>query len=221
MKRAIIFDLDGTLIDSCGVCVAILSDMIAERGLDHEIDLEEARSFMSRGGEHMVAALLGPASKNSAADLVEFRARYQEKITPAKALFDGVAAGLSELRDSGFTLAICSNKPQLLCEKALQDTGIRNMFSVVVGGSPRLAPKPAPDLLQAAIAQLNVAHTSCIYVGDSELDHAVATAADIPFYFVSYGYADRDWSPPVSQSFDCFTRMSRDLQRAWATVPID
>lgn len=211
MTQAIIFDLDGTLVDSCGVCIAILEDMIADRGLNCAIDRVHARSFMSRGGEKMVAALLGDASRDPAQDLLEFRARYADTPTPTSALFDGVTDGLKQLAILGFELAICSNKPQTLCDKVLIDTGIADMFRTVVGGRPNLAPKPAPDLLECTLQAMQRKAEHCVYVGDSELDHAVAQATGMDFYFLTYGYADADWQPHNCFTFDHFRPLTGAL----------
>lgn len=211
MKQAIIFDLDGTLVDSCGVCISILEDMMADRGIVRSIDPEYARPFLSRGGEPMVAALLGDACRDPEAELVEFRKRYSKVSTPVESLFDGVAAGLHKLCERGFRLAICSNKPQQLCEKVLHDTGIAKHFVAVVGGMAGLAPKPAPDLLDRALRHLDLAAKDCIFVGDSQLDHAVAQRAGMPFYFVTYGYAEPGWSSAESPAYDLFTPLVDDL----------
>lgn len=199
MTTTIIFDLDGTLVDSCSVCTGILQDMITARGHHHVIDADYARGFMSRGGEAMVAALLGPAGLDPALDLREFRERYAETTTCTQALFAGVPEGLSQLAGAGHTMAICSNKPQQLCDKVLSDTGLHEYFAVVVGGRPGIPPKPAPDLLDLALAELRADRAACVYVGDSELDHQTAAARSIPFHFLTYGYADTAWQP-----VDCF-----------------
>ena len=208
MIRQLIFDLDGTLVDSCSICVQILSAMLQDRGSDHCIDLEGARPWMSMGGTSMVAALLGPARLDPEQDIAEFRARYRETTTPPEALFDGVAAGLTHFRDSGFTLSICSNKPQGLCEKVLEDTGLAPYFRVVVGGQPGLLPKPAPDLLTAVSERLGCTPDQCVYVGDSDLDHDVARAAGMAFCFMTYGYAEPFWAPEAGESFDCFPSLT-------------
>jgi len=211
MISDLIFDLDGTLVDSCAICVNILSDMLTERGSDHVIDRIGARAYMSRGGEQMVAALLGSACRDPKADLAEFRARYQETTTPADALFPGVAAGLAQLHGDGFRLSICSNKPQVLCEQVLADTALADLFSVVVGGQAGLRAKPEPDLLDATLKALDTHPRHAIYIGDSELDHAVAHAFDIPFVFMTYGYAEGGELPIGIQRFDCFATMSKSL----------
>ncbi len=207
----IIFDLDGTLVDSCAVCVDILSEILVERGSVRVIDPVGARTYMSRGGLDMVSGLLGDACSDPAADLADFRARYQVRRTPEDTLFPGVADGLAQLREAGLTLSICSNKPQALCEKVLADTGLAEHFVVVVGGQAGLRPKPAPDLLQAVLDRIDHPPEACLFVGDSELDHAVAVAANMPFHFMTYGYAEPGWVLEQGSAFDCFPTMTQAI----------
>jgi phosphoglycolate phosphatase len=206
--RYVVFDLDGTLVDSCGICVSILSAMIADRGAAHVIDPVGARRHMSAGGRDMVATLLGPACLDPDQDLLDFRARYAQYVTPTDSLFPGVKDHLAQLHAMGLELAICSNKPQSLCEKVLADTGLAPYFRVVVGGQPGLAPKPAPDLLTEVSSRLGCAPGECVYVGDSELDHDVAKAAGMAFCFLTYGYAEPLWQPEIGESFDCFPTLA-------------
>lgn len=211
MKSTIIFDLDGTLVDSCSVCVDILQQMIALRGFDHVIDPVHARSFMSRGGEMMVASLLGVAAVDPARDLQEFRELYAHTTTRLDALFEGVSDGLRRLEDCGYILAICSNKPQALCEQVLDDTAIADHFKVVVGGQAGFRPKPEPDLLDRTLDLLEVPAEACVYVGDSELDHQTAAARGVPFHFLTYGYADPVWEPEGCDVHDHFGDLAEAL----------
>lgn len=204
MIRHIIFDLDGTLIDSNIVCVQILSEMLAARGVHDGINPVVARAFMSRGGVDMVAGLLGDACIDPAADLAEFRARYQRHPTPPETVFPGVSQGLRRLRSAGYVLSICSNKPQVLCDQVLAETDLAEHFAVVVGGRAGLRAKPAPDLLDAVLGELGAVPEECLYVGDSELDHAVAQSASMPFHFMTYGYAAADWVPEACATHACF-----------------
>lgn len=213
MRNTIIFDLDGTLVDSCSVCVDILQTMIVARGHDHLIDPVNARGFMSRGGEMMVASLLGAAAVDPAADLKEFREIYARTTTSTDALFSGVSEGLRALADCGYEMAICSNKPQVLCEQVLSDTGIGQYFKVVVGGQPGFRPKPEADLLDHTLHLLGVSATTCVYVGDSELDHETATARAVPFHFLTYGYADPAWEPESCHVHDHFEGLAIALLR--------
>lgn len=206
--RHVIFDLDGTLVDSCAVCVDILSDILIERGSSRSIDPIGARSYMSRGGLDMVTGLLAEASCDPHVDLADFRARYQARRTPVSTLFPGVAKGIQQLHAAGLTLSICSNKPQGLCEKVLEDTGLADYFTVVIGGQPGLRAKPAPDLLDAVLSRLDCAIDECLFVGDSDLDHDVASAIGMSFHFMTYGYAENGWVPQHGLSFDCFSTMA-------------
>jgi phosphoglycolate phosphatase len=206
--RQVIFDLDGTLVDSCIVVVQILSDMLADRGSDHVIDPVSARPWMSLGGAAMVSAILGPACVDAEKDIVEFRARYRETLTSPGALFGGVPEGLKHFRDAGYSLSICSNKPQDLCEQVLRQTGIADMFGTVVGLRPGLRSKPEMDLLHATLDGLRASPSECLYVGDSEIDHEVAAKAGMPFVFMSYGYAKPEYVCE-GESFACFRTMSQ------------
>jgi phosphoglycolate phosphatase len=208
LNQFVIFDLDGTLVDSCDTCIAILTEMLDERGSDHTIDPAVARPFMSRGGVDMISALLGRFCGDPETELADFRSRYQDRVTPNSALFAGVEDSLAKLRDSGFLLAICSNKPQNLCEKVLRDTGIAYLFHTIVGRRPDLPPKPAPHLLTEVLSQLEAEPQNCIFVGDSEIDHLTALSAGIPFLFMTYGYAEEGWWPDDCEIYASFPAMT-------------
>jgi len=204
-KPLLIFDLDGTLIDSNAACVTILGEMLRARGSANIIDEHQATTYMSRGGREMVRALLADACQDPEADLLEFRQRYARHTTSRETLFPGVERGLQALAEAGFLMAICSNKPQALCEKVLSDTGLTPRFQTIVGSRPELPPKPEPDLLDCVLSAHHLARGQGILIGDSEIDYAVARNAGMPFHFLSWGYAEAGWSPPegtVHQSFE-------------------
>jgi phosphoglycolate phosphatase len=203
MRPALIFDLDGTLVDSCAICVEILSDMLRARGSSHAIDPIAARPWMSVGGARMVAALLGPDCGDPDAEIAEFRRLYAVKKTSADTLFAHVATGLQRLAQAGHALAICSNKPQNLVDNVLRDTGLAPLFTSIVGQRPGLRAKPAPDMLNAVLAELDAAPDQGLFIGDSEIDHQVAQEAGMGFLFVTYGYAHADYVAP-KDSYGCF-----------------
>lgn len=215
MYRHVIFDLDGTLVDSARQLIAIVDSMLVDRGSARRIDPVAARVHMSSGGQHLIAALLGEECGDPISELADFRTRYQASPTPPEAMFNGVAAGIVALHAQGLALAICSNKPQHLCEKVLADIGLAPYFSAIVGERQGLRPKPAPDLLDAALAALGSDGSACFYVGDSELDHDVALARKIDFGFMTYGYAAADWKPSSGERFDHFDHLTASiLQKA-------
>ncbi|WP_164852722.1 HAD family hydrolase [Novosphingobium umbonatum] len=209
--NTLIFDLDGTLVDSCAICVAILSDMLADRGSDHVICPVAARPWMSVGGAKMVAALLGPACGDPVEEIAEFRRRYAVKETSPDTLFADVAQGLARLKADGHKLAICSNKPQNLVDNVLRDTGLAPLFTSVVGSRPDVKPKPAPDLLDLVLAQTGAAPRDCLFIGDSEIDHEVAEKAGMPFLFLTHGYAHADYRPDPESSYHSFADLIESI----------
>ncbi len=202
--RAIIFDLDGTLIDSAMLAAGIVNAMLAERGAARLVTPEQARAVMTHEGAQMIAALLASDGGDPTNEIAEFRRHYASRPTPEDCLFAGVRDGIERLHGAGWRLAICSNKPQSLCEKVLGDLALADRFEVIVGGAPRLRAKPAPDLLDRTLDLLALPAAACVYVGDSDLDHAVASAAGVPFLYAGYGYGDPAWSAPGLRHFASF-----------------
>lgn len=184
----LIFDLDGTLIDSVEICVKIANDMLRDRGFAECATIAQGRELVSLGGVEMITALLGRATRNSIDDIAEFRLRYSDRPTPPQSLFRGVPETLSELSKQFKTLSICSNKPQKLCEKVLSDLCIGKFFSAVVGTKEGLKSKPDPHILEVTLDAISGARQSCVYIGDSEIDLALCERAKVPFVYASYGY---------------------------------
>jgi phosphoglycolate phosphatase len=211
MTACVIFDLDGTLVDSQAICVEILNEMLADRGSVRTIHPATARPYLSMGGARMVAALLAEDCGDPEVEIVEFRRRYAERPTPVASLFPGVREGLHALAEAGLRLAICSNKPQHLCDKVLADLGLASLFEIVVGARAGYRAKPATDLLDLTLLHLRRPADDCVYVGDSEVDHAVAVAAEMPFRFMTYGYAEPGWTAAAMIRHDAFPALVTNL----------
>ncbi len=199
-----VLDLDGTLVDSAAHCAAIANAMLADRSADRRVTDQEARRHISAGAETLIAALLGEALVGVEADLAEFRRRYAEVRTPAACLYPGVRDGLAALRSADVGLALCSNKPQALCEKVLSDLGLAEAFRAVVGARAGLPPKPDPAALRAAITEAGGDGVIRCHVGDSAFDHQVAARAGLPFILVTYGYAEPGFEATGAPRADSF-----------------
>jgi phosphoglycolate phosphatase len=221
MKAAqnIIFDLDGTLVDSAPVFVGVLNEMLEERGSRRRVTLDLVRRIASHGGPALVEGALGEDCGELSQEVADFRARYALCHTPLEAMYEGVAEGLQELADAGVKLAICSNKPQHLCEKIIADLKLESTFQVIIGSSPGRQPKPEPELMDLTLARLHATAAQSIYVGDSEVDHALAAATGIRFLFMSYGYADPQWDRTGVVQFSRFADLVQSLKAGRAPAP--
>lgn len=204
MRSHVIFDLDGTLVDTAPLCAAILNDMLGERGSDRRVSAADTRRFLTRGGQQIVAALLAEECGDIDLELAEFRRRYQARPTPQESLFPGVFDGLRELSRLGVRTAICSNKPQVLCDKTVDELGLSSLLHAVVGSRVGMPLKPAVELVHVALAELGAGAEQCLFVGDSEVDWLTAAAVGMPFLFVSYGYAEPGWSAAGVPTAACF-----------------
>lgn len=209
--RHLIFDLDGTLVDSAPLCAGIVNAMLSERGSARRVTAEAARACLTRGGNQTVAALLAGECGEVEAELADFRARYMAMPTPAESLYPGVRDGLERLAAQGARLAICSNKPQALCDKIVADLDLGEIIAAVVGSRPGLALKPAPDLVAVTLDGLGAPPGDCLFVGDSEVDQRTAEAAGIPFLFVAYGYAEPGWRRDGLTAFADFDALAAHL----------
>lgn len=183
---AVVFDLDGTLVDSAPDIMAVANAVLAGVGAA-PITLAQTRSFIGNGApvfvDRMMAARgLAPAGK--APLLAEFLCRYDGQ-NDHVALFPGVAEALDLLARKGHALGICTNKPINATHTLLRHLGIDSRFAIVIGGDSLPQHKPDPAPLHAAFAALGA---PLLYVGDSEVDHATALAAGVPFALFSGGY---------------------------------
>lgn len=210
---AIIFDLDGTLVDSVPHSVSVLNAMLTERGSMRRITASQAWPFASLGGEALIAGLLGAEADEIAVELAEFRRRYASTPTAPECLYPGVRETLAALAGQGIALAICSNKPQNLCEKVLDDLDLASFFRAVVGSAAGLPHKPAPDMLELTLHRLCLPADACILVGDSAVDVALAATCAMPVLFLESGYGDADERVPPHRRFADFVSMAKALRR--------
>jgi len=190
--RHMIFDLDGTLVDSVRITCGVINAMLTDRGIAFSADPAVARAMDAIGGEAMIAAVMGPHCQDPKQEIVEFRTRHAVAATPADLAFPGVAAALAALAAAGIGMAICSNKPQHLCDKILADLGLARHFTAIIGARPDLPRKPAPDGARLALAALGADPAATLYIGDSPVDVATARAAEMPLALVDWGYGFAD-----------------------------
>ncbi len=184
-----IYDLDGTLIDSASVVMSILNQMKQERG-DSPIEKDDLIPWLSLGGESLIINALGVSENEASTYLDDFRARYLLIPTPKNAVFPGVYQVLDCLESAGVSLAICTNKPRKLAEKVLYETGLKNKFSFLSAGGDLPTQKPDPKNLEICLNYYGVSPKEVLFVGDSVIDQALCLALNTPFVHYLPGYDD-------------------------------
>ncbi|TKD17505.1 phosphoglycolate phosphatase [Rhodobacter capsulatus] len=189
MAPALIFDLDGTLIDSAPAIHKVSNDVLMARGYA-ALSLDQIRSFVGQGAPHLVRCLLttagedpeGPLFDAIYADLVT---RYETEVE-GNTLYPDVITALDRLRAMGCPMAITTNKPYKPALAAIAHVGLSDYFQLVIGGDSLPTRKPNPEMVQEAHRVLRRPHA--LYIGDSEIDAQTARNAGLPFVIYTEGY---------------------------------
>ncbi|MCV6545993.1 MAG: phosphoglycolate phosphatase [Cohaesibacter sp.] len=211
MSKAIVFDLDGTLIDSVPDLHQASNRLLQDLGAE-PVSLQTVRGFVGNGVPKLVERLI----KERTLDVKDhayqeaiqcFLAHYNTALHDKTTLYPGVLDCLTRLQDKGFLLGICTNKPERLSRDIITALGLAPFMDCLIGGDSLAVKKPAIEPLVTAFVQLGVAEDALIndafYVGDSEVDAATAKAAKIAFFLFTKGYRKSPISAlPHTAAFD-------------------
>jgi phosphoglycolate phosphatase len=190
----VVFDLDGTLVDTAPDLVATLNTILAREGLP-PVDYDAARNMVGGGARVMVERGFAAAGRVPSTSALEgytrdFIDHYADNIAGASQPFPGVEAALDTLAKHGYQLAVCSNKLAWLSTRLLDALGLSKRFSAICGPDTFGISKPDPEILNRTIARAGAAGAAAVMVGDSLTDIATARAAAIPVIAVDFGYTD-------------------------------
>ena len=190
MEKVIIFDLDGTLINSLGDIHAALNKVLTMRGAT-PLDLTTVRGFIGMGSKNLVmrtlkAQNLPNDAASLAAGLHDFLSIYSAGVAELTYVFEGVKDALIHLCKQNIRLGICTNKPLQPTKIVLDQFGLSDFFHHITCGDQLSSRKPNPEMLYHVMAALGT--DSCLFVGDSEVDRHTATAACQPFALFTKGY---------------------------------
>ena len=184
---SIVFDLDGTLIDSAPDIRNIANRVLSQTGYA-PLSMKETHAFIGNGAvvfvQKMCEARSVPASEQ-ALNLKTFLDLYEGAVDLTKP-YPGVIDALIRLRAKGHRLGICTNKPIAPCRAILTHLKLTDQFDTIIGGDSLTVRKPNPEPLQEAIDQLKGGFA--IYAGDSEVDAETARRANVPFVLFTRGY---------------------------------
>ncbi|WP_294434973.1 HAD family hydrolase [uncultured Victivallis sp.] len=196
MVKLIVFDLDGTLIDSRHDLAGAVNYMRGSMGLE-PLSAERVVSFVGNGIINLVRRSVADAEVDFDEALRRMKRYYADHLVDTTCLYPGVSAGLKELKESGITLAVLSNKPTAASAKILDRLGVAGFFSDIIGGDGNYPLKPEPDALLALQAKYGFDASSCWMFGDHYTDLEAARRAGFRRALARYGFGD-----PREEKFD-------------------
>lgn len=188
--KAVLFDMDGTLLDTLADMAAAVNHILSVHGYPLRT-VEEVRAFVGNGARKLMERALPPDVTGDAFEalLEEYRQWYEAHACVKTAPYPGVSAVLAALHRAGVRCAVVSNKP----DGATRELAARFFPGLPAFGQQDGIPaKPAPDMVYHALAELGVEASAAAYVGDSEVDVALARNAKLPLVAVSWGFRGRE-----------------------------
>ncbi|MCM1108360.1 MAG: HAD-IIIA family hydrolase [Clostridium sp.] len=196
MKRnitTVIFDLDGTLLDTLQDLADSANHALCANGLP-ERTVEEVRTFVGNGVRLLMERAVpgGAGHPQFEKIFADFKAHYMHNCRNKTGLYPGINRLLHELKQRGYRLAIVSNKLQSGVTE-LYRAYFRDTVDVAIGERPELRRKPAPDMVELALRELGCDRAEAVYVGDSEVDVETARQAGLPCLSVLWGFRHRDF----------------------------
>lgn len=193
-KPTVVFDLDGTLVDTAPDLVATLNTILSGVGLP-PVEFAAARNMVGGGARMMLERGLAADARSFPPAEVDrlvkdFIAHYAEHIADNSRPFAGVEAALEDLASRGFQLAVCTNKLEWLARRLLDRLGLTRHLSAICGPDTFGVSKPDRNILLGTIGRAAGAPRRSVMVGDSGTDIATARAAMIPIIAVDFGYSE-------------------------------
>lgn len=192
--RTLVFDLDGTLVDTAPDLISALNYVLDREGLA-PVPLAKARNLIGAGARKLIER--GLELEDRAIDVdglnrltKDFVAYYAEHIADASRPFEGLETALDDLEAQGFRFAVCTNKLEWLSKLLLDKLGLSKRFAAICGADTFGVSKPDPVILQQTLARAGGALAGAIMVGDAGPDVGVARRAGIPVIGVEFGYTD-------------------------------
>ena len=201
--RAVLFDMDGTLLDSAPDFIAICHAMRTERGLEPVAD-KLIRDNVSGGARAMVAANFNMSVDDDGFEALrlEFLERYQNHCAVLTRPFDGIGQLLNEIEQAKMIWGVATNKPVRYAEPIMQQLSLAERSAVLVCPDHVSRSKPDPEMILLACEKMGVAPSATLFVGDDERDIEAGRAAGCKTAAVSYGYIHpqdnpRNWGADV------------------------
>ena len=192
--RTVVFDLDGTLVDTAPDLISALNFILDREGMP-PVPLQSARTMIGAGARRLIERGLELEGRSATvADIIrltgDFIDYYAAHIADASRPFDGLEAALDDLAARGYRFAVCTNKLEWLSKLLLDRLGLSGRFSAICGADTFGVSKPDPAILQQTVARAGGQLSAAIMVGDAGPDIGVARRAGIPVIGVEFGYTE-------------------------------
>jgi len=189
---AIIFDLDGTLIDSVPAIRKTLNNIFSSEGVK-EFSIEEVKTLVGFGARWMIEEIIKRenihySTSKFEALVSQYHTEYLRVSDKFTQIYDGVFEVLNELKERKIKMAICTNKPGPTTIAVLKSLKLFEFFDVIVTEDDVENRKPDPRHLNHTLSKINAKTYESVFVGDSETDMETASRAGVKFVFVTYGY---------------------------------
>jgi len=190
--QGLIFDLDGTLLDSAPDLRQAINLMLAEHGR-RALTLDEVKEMIGEGAMMLVQRALSktgplPPDTDIYPYVKQFIEHYHHVGADPSQIYPHAEEVLKDCHAKGVKLGICTNKQQASSHKVLDELGLRKYFEFIAGGDTFLVHKPNPEHLLGVITALDVPKESCVFVGDGLNDIRAAHGAKVPCIVVTHGY---------------------------------
>lgn len=195
---SLVFDLDGTLVETAGDLVGSLNDMLAAEDLA-PVAVSDVRHLSGLGAAHLIDLGYRQAGRPLSPEQVQAKfgqyvARYAERIAQTSHLYEGVRPVLERLLTKGAILSVCTNKPHGLCLQLLEALACKGLFSAALGADAVTLKKPDRQHFDETVRRSGGDPKRAIMIGDSIVDIKTAQNAGVPVIAVSFGYSDQDIS---------------------------
>jgi phosphoglycolate phosphatase len=218
--HAVLFDLDGTLIDSAADLCAALNELLGRKGLG-PISVDDAKGMIGRGVRMLVERAFVFAGRSLSETELDAEHKlmvdeiYGKHLTEFTTLLPDTRETLTTLKGQGRKLAVVTNKPDKFVLPVLDHFGLTPLLDVIIGADSGIAKKPAPDMLLAALERMEIAPADAVMVGDSVSDVASAHAAGVKTVLLEGGYTD---VPAKDLGADAVIAGYRELEAAFRRI---
>lgn len=191
--KAVIFDLDGTLLNTLGDLTDAVNVGLKQQGLPQRTEAE-VMTYLGNGIRRLVECAMPDGASPAQTDAVfdAFRAHYATHYLVKTAPYAGITELLAALKERGVQTALVTNKSDPIAQD-IYNACFRDVLPVAIGEQPRYAKKPAPDMVEAALRKLGAEKSEAVYVGDSEVDLATAQNSGLPCILVDWGFRSRSF----------------------------